>query len=183
MQLNLRGRLLREGISRFSTQSLPRKHYVPFSFGTSAGAAGRIGLSPFANSFIDTSSLSGTSTVAIGSAGLPCTIVLGGTDLVTTLPAVTIAPWPILTLGSTIAPGPTVTSSPITTPLSCSRKCAMIVARICTVARSQIVTRSGRDVSITASYPIQTFCPMWTPRQRFSHTRRLVAPGTLRANA
>src|SRR5207302_10138326 len=110
----------------------------------------RMGLSPLANSFIDTSSLSGTSTVAIGCAGLPCTIVLGGTDLVTTLPAVTIAPRPIVTFGNTITPAPSEASSSINTP-RCSRLWAIIVTLMPTAARSRMLTRCGQQVSIIVS--------------------------------
>src|ERR1700732_3828283 len=62
----------------------------------------RIGRNPLLNCFNETSCLSGISTVAIGRAGFPCTIVFGGTDFVTTLPAVTIDPRPIVTLGNTM---------------------------------------------------------------------------------
>jgi hypothetical protein len=57
-----------------------------------------------ANSLTDTFNPSGTSAVAIGRAGFLCTIVFGGTDFATTLPAVTIAPRPIVTFGKMIAP-------------------------------------------------------------------------------
>jgi hypothetical protein len=42
----------------------------------------------------ETSIPSGISIVAMGRAGFPCTLVLGGADFVTTLLAVTIAPRP-----------------------------------------------------------------------------------------
>ena len=93
------------------------------------------GLRFLENSFSETSRRIGTPMRAIGLAGLPCTIVMGGTDVVTTLPAVTIDPRPMVTLGSTIAPGPTLASSSITTPRA-SRTCAMIVARMPTHDRS-----------------------------------------------
>src|SRR5205807_656593 len=60
--------------------------YMPFSVGIRLRDAGAIGRRPLANSLTDTSNPSGTSTVAIGPAGFPCTIVFGGTDFVTTLP-------------------------------------------------------------------------------------------------
>ena len=41
---------------------------------------------------------------ATGWAGLPCATVIGGTEAVTTLPAVTTALRPMVTLGSEIAP-------------------------------------------------------------------------------
>ena len=88
---------------------------------------------------------------------------LGGTDLVTTLPAVTIAPRPMATFGNTITPTPSTASSTITTPSS-SRLWAMMVTRIPIAARSRIVTRCGQDVSMIVSYPIHTSLPMSTPR-------------------
>ena len=58
---------------------------------------------------------SGTPQRATGSAGLPRTIVSGGTEVVTTLPAVITAPSPTVTWGSSSEPGPMKTSSPIRT--------------------------------------------------------------------
>ena len=47
-------------------------------------------------------------------AGTPATIVLGGTSLVTTAPAATIAPSPMLTPGNTVAWLPIHTRLPMT---------------------------------------------------------------------
>jgi hypothetical protein len=51
---------------------------------------------------IETSSPNGVLMVAMDCAGFPCPVVSGQTHLVTTLPASTIAPHPIVTGGSTI---------------------------------------------------------------------------------
>src|SRR5215472_16589323 len=67
------------------------------------------------NSLYAVAQVNGISQCAIGLAGLPCTIVMGGTERVTTLPAVTTAPRPIVTLGRMIAPGPMYASSSIRT--------------------------------------------------------------------
>src|SRR6516162_5776163 len=74
------------------------------------------GLSRRENSFMLVFSLRGTRHVATGTAGLPCTTVIGDTERVTTLPAVTTAPCPMVTLDKMIAPGPINASRSILTP-------------------------------------------------------------------
>src|SRR6266446_4569587 len=75
------------------------------------------GRSILENSLIDlVCSVRGTRHCATGAAGLPCTSVRGGTDCVTTLPAVTTAPRPITTLGKIMTPGPMNASLSILTP-------------------------------------------------------------------
>src|SRR5437016_13524818 len=75
------------------------------------------GRSVLENSLIDlVCSVRGTPHCATGAAGLPCTSVSGGTDCVTTLPAVTTAPRPITTLGKIMTPGPMNASLSILTP-------------------------------------------------------------------
>src|SRR3970282_1669862 len=91
---------------------------------------------------------SGTPQRATGTAGLPCTSVIGATDCVTTLPAGTTGPRPIVTLGSTIAPGPMKTSSSILTGGisdggTPSRKWAMITARMPINTLEPIQTNAG----------------------------------------
>ena len=76
-----------------------------------------MGFSRLENSFSGVLGQRGTPHVAIGTAGLPCTIVIAGTDLVTTLPAVTTAPSPICTSGRIMTPGPMKAFLPILMPL------------------------------------------------------------------
>ncbi len=87
-QLNLRmGRLLgeglREGISRFRAQSASTQTLCAVLL-WHIGRSWRKRAKALANSLTETSSPNGISTVAIGRAGLACTIVLGETALVTT---------------------------------------------------------------------------------------------------
>ncbi len=138
---------------------------------------GRSCLEKFFNEELGTS---GIPHLAMGTAGFPCTTVIGGTERVTTLPAVTTAPRPTTTPGSMIAPGPTKTSRSIFTPVV-SRKCATMVTRILRVQLSSSVIRTGREVSRMTSYPIQTFLPILTPRARCILARRLLAPGKILA--
>ena len=83
-------------------------------------------------------------------AGLPWTIVFGGTDLVTTLPSSYCRSTTNRYVWQNDCTGPTEASSSITTPL-CPRLCATIVTLIPIAAPSRIVTRCGDEVSIIAS--------------------------------
>jgi hypothetical protein len=57
------------------------------------------------NAFKEMSGVRGTPHFAMATAGLPCTTVIGGTDFVTTLPAVTTAPRPTYAHRRAIANG------------------------------------------------------------------------------
>src|ERR1039458_502483 len=112
----------------------------------SSGVREANGLRCLANSLIVTSGPSGVPHDATGTAGFPCTAVIGGTDRVTTLPAVTTAPRPTTTPGRMMAPGPTKASRSIVTPLN-SLKWAMTVTRMPIELPSSTVIRYGREVS------------------------------------
>ena len=85
---------------------------VPFGLGMREAS----GLRRMENSIKGVSGIRGTPHLATGTAGLPWTTVIGGTELVTTLPAVTTAPSPISTFGRMITPGPMKACFPIFTP-------------------------------------------------------------------
>jgi hypothetical protein len=99
----------------------------------------------------------------------------------------TTAPRPMVTFGSTITPGPRNASSSMRTENGLpswrragsvlALKWAMIVARIPIAAFLPMYTRSGFEVSISASVPIQAPLPIVTPRRRWSHGRSDVPPG------
>ena len=90
----------------------------------------------------------------------------------TTLPAVTTAPLPTVTPGRMIAPGPINTPSSIRIP-TCSRKCAINIARTLMIVLSPTLINSGCDVSSTTSYPIQTLRPiLHAPPPMQSHANR-----------
>src|SRR5215471_10697228 len=76
------------------------------TFALSAELLVSSGVSCSENSFIVIFAVNGTPHLATGTAGLPCTTVISGTERVTTLPAVTTAPRPMVTLANMIAPGP-----------------------------------------------------------------------------
>src|SRR5271165_5031113 len=137
------------------------------------------GLSRLENSFKEVPAHNGTPHLATGTAGLPWTTVIAGTELVTTLPAVTTAPSPISTSGRMIAPGPTKARLPIFTPRRDSLKCTITMTPIPIKTLSSIVINRGNSVSRTTWELIQTFFPMLTPRARCNDTRRVWPPGKI----
>src|SRR5258706_10244309 len=124
---------IRTGFPQRTRQADPLGHFQGFDFLAK-------GLSRLENSFNVTSDESGIPQFAMGTAGFPCTMVMGGTEWLTTLPAVTTAPRPMVTLGRRIAPGPMKASCSIFTPCV-SRKWAITVTRILSEARSSMVMR------------------------------------------
>src|SRR5580658_8477594 len=119
------------------------------SFDSVPAGCGRLeatGFKLFEKSFNVISGPSGTPHCATGTAGFPCTTVIGGTERVTTLPAVTTAPRPITTFGRITAHGPIKASFSILTP-SAPLKWAITVARMPIALPSSIVIRCGRQVS------------------------------------
>src|SRR5438309_8218104 len=112
-------------------------------------------------------------------------MVISGTLPVTTLPAATTAPRPIVTSGMISAPGPTHAWSSIRTECRRPRtisgvtslKWATITLRTPRYASLPIETSSGAMVSIITSVPMKVPSPTSTPRQRCRRIRVLVPPG------
>jgi hypothetical protein len=96
---------------------------------------------------------SGSLRALIGIAGTPATVTPGGTSLVTTAFAPTVAPSPIVTPPRTVTPRPIHTSLPIMIGLAVCPDCRMVVSPLRWWFASRMLEYS----------PIMVPAPMVTP--------------------